>query len=308
MQKNRFLAIGECMIELSPIQGTQKVSQGFAGDTFNTAWYAARHFPSNWEVSYYTAIGEDRISKDFLDFAEASQLDMSNVVSRADRTLGLYMIHLDKGERSFTYWRDNSAARTLALSNDVLTNVMDQADVIYFSGITIAILEEPDRRNLLSALSAAHDKGKTVVFDPNLRPKLWADKDQMLQSTTVFAGCSNIVMPSFEDEQLYFGDVGTAETARRYSELGAELIAVKNGEKEIVIQHGSECYRFNPKQIANPVDTTAAGDSFNAGFLAAYLSGAQLDVAVRVGCNLAGEVIGNHGALIETPLLRSKYR
>lgn len=300
MSGNRFLALGECMVELSQNQETNGLAQSFAGDTFNTAWYAARQFRKDWAVSYFTAVGVDKISTDFLGFAHESGLNISQVVQRTDRTLGLYMIHLDNGERSFTYWRDNSAAKMLAASYDILTSVMERAEVIYFSGITVAILDGSGRRNLHNALTKARAQGKTIVFDPNLRPKLWPSNREMRQETTYFAQCSDVIMPSFEDEQIHFGDADTAVTAYRYSKLGAQLVLVKNGDKEIVLRRGSELLRFNPPKVSEPVDTTAAGDSFNAGFLTAYLLGSGLDEAVRAGCELAAQVICSHGALIET--------
>ena len=306
MPKKRFLALGECMIELSQNPGTKGMSRSFAGDTFNTAWYAVREFRDDWIINYFTAIGTDKISTDFLGFAHDAGLDLSDVIKRTDRTLGLYMIHLDQGERSFTYWRNNSAAKTLASSNELLTNVMERADVVYFSGITIAILDDGGRRNLHNALTEARAKGKTIIFDPNLRPKLWSDNEEMQQSTNKFAQCSDLIMPSFEDEQIYFGDTDIVATAFRYSKLGTQLVVVKNRDKEILLCRGSELCRFSPPKVSEPVDTTAAGDSFNAGFLSAYLAGSQLDDAVRAGCELAAQVICNHGALIETTLLKPK--
>ena len=109
----RFLAIGECMAELAPAGQHDAFRLGFAGDTFNTAWYLARIAP-DIDVSYLTAVGDDAISQEMRSFMRDSQISDSHVQVIKGKTVGLYLIHLQDGERSFSYWRDTSAARQLA--------------------------------------------------------------------------------------------------------------------------------------------------------------------------------------------------
>ena len=107
---SKILAIGECMAELAPSDAAGGYRLGFAGDTFNTAWYLARLAP-DLSVSYFTAVGQDKLSQDLLAFMHDSRIDAAQVREIADRTIGLYLISLDNGERSFSYWRGQSAAR-----------------------------------------------------------------------------------------------------------------------------------------------------------------------------------------------------
>lgn len=295
-----FLAIGECMVEFAPT-GANAYAMGFAGDTLNTAWYARRHLPKDWRVAYLTAVGTDTVSDDMIAFAQAAGLDTGAIERMADRTLGLYVIRVKNGERSFSYWRDSSAARLLAHDPDRLAAAMRDAAVIYVSGITVAIVQGEGRQNLLDALTAARRAGARVVFDSNLRPRLWSDVATMRAVVSQTAALADIVLPSFDDEAAHFGDASPEATAARYADLGAPLVVVKNGPGPVLTRDAAGTVALHPTAlVARVVDTTAAGDSFNAGFLASHLAGDPLADAVRAGSRLAARVVGKPGALVET--------
>jgi len=108
-----FLALGECMVEIAPAEGGL-CRQGFAGDTFNAAWYARRALPGAWTVDYATQVGRDAVSDAMLAFMAGEGIGTGSILRREDRTVGLYLLSLKDGERSFSYWRGQSAARMLA--------------------------------------------------------------------------------------------------------------------------------------------------------------------------------------------------
>ncbi|PVB61814.1 sugar kinase [Labrenzia sp. 011] len=293
-----FLAIGECMVEMAP-NGSGSYVMGFAGDTLNTAWYTRKYLGDDWNVGYYTAVGSDEVSSRMLDFIQGSGIDVSAIRRLEDRTIGLYLIQLTEGERSFAYWRSQSAARCLASDRSALDASLQQAGLIYFSGITLAILPARDRTTFLQALRTARTAGAQVAFDPNLRPGLWEDADTMRTSVTEAAGVCDFVMPSFEDELTHFGDADPNTSAERYLAAGAGMVVVKNGPEDVICARTGDLRAFQPKSVANIVDTTAAGDSFNAAFLAEYLSSENVEAAVAAGAGLAGKVIQHRGALVE---------
>jgi 2-dehydro-3-deoxygluconokinase len=295
----RIVAIGECMVEMAP-EADGRLIMGFAGDTFNMAWYLRQSLPADWQVDYVTAIGDDRVSDRMLGFFQSEGIGTSHVRRISGAGVGLYMITLDGAERSFTYWRSHSAARRLAEDGDALASALLGARLAYVSGITLAILPEADRDRLLAALAAARERGTLLAFDPNMRPRLWPDLALMRAAVMRAAPGMDIVLPSFDEEAAQFGDSDPAETARRYAEAGAGLVVVKNGPGEIVLRQGGQETRFQPPAAADVVDTTAAGDSFNAGFLAAFLSGEALPVALGQGAALARRVIAARGALVRT--------
>ncbi|WP_420409357.1 sugar kinase [Hoeflea sp.] len=296
--RKRFLCIGECMVEMAPSpDGDFKM--GFAGDTLNTAWYARRALGVDWDVAYFTAVGDDAISSRMMKFFDDSGVTADLIRRIPDKTVGLYLIQLDNGERSFAYWRSDSAARRLASDTGVLKASLDTADLIYFSGITVAILPPSERQALLAAIAEARANGATIAFDPNLRPRLWENAETMRAAVMDAAAVSDILLPSFEDEASIFGDLDTHATAQRYSGQGAPLVIVKNGAGEMLAMHNGDTERFVPDPVTSIVDTTAAGDSFNAAFLADYLRSGHLRSALSTGASLAARVIGQRGALVD---------
>ncbi|MFT7059715.1 MAG: 2-dehydro-3-deoxygluconokinase, partial [Pseudorhodobacter sp.] len=175
----RFVAIGEAMVEMAPSGADGNFKMGFAGDTLNTAWYMRRALPQAWQVDYLTALGTDGVSDNMVGFLKEAGIGTDHIARLSGRTVGLYLIELKDGERSFAYWRGQSAARLLAADAARLQAGLTGAGVILLTGITLAILESADRETLYAALANARAMGAQVVFDPNLRPKLWPDAETM---------------------------------------------------------------------------------------------------------------------------------
>ncbi|MTH99552.1 sugar kinase [Roseibium sp. RKSG952] len=296
-----FLAIGECMIELSPQDGNS-LTVGFAGDTFNTAWYARRlAAPDALSVSYFTALGDDEMSSRMIRFMEEAGIT-PNIAEIEGASPGLYMIFLEEGERHFQYWRSQSAARQLASHLDRLP-ALRSGDLVYFSGITMAILPETGRQSLLARLRGLSETGVRIAFDPNLRPKLWNTAADMIRWTTEAAAAAEIILPSYADEADHFGDLAPEDTAKRYLDNGSAIAVVKDGSGPVTVRTaGRFAFQYHPESLDTVVDTTAAGDSFNAGFLVEYLSGSGLHHAVGTGCRVSRQVISNRGALVPVSL------
>jgi len=293
----RFLSIGECMVELSQA-GDGLLRKGFAGDTFNTAWYARACLAADWSVDYFTALGDDAMSDEMVAFIDKSGIGTSLIRRIRGRTPGLYMINLKDGERSFSYWRDNSAARSLAADPDRVREAVESADVVYFSGITLAILPREDAATLLAEIRRAKAAGKLVVFDPNIRPRLWASYDVMHTTISEGARSSVLVMPSFDDEAAHFGDDSIDATIHRYKALGAVNIVVKNGADGVRLNFAGEETFVPAEKVKKVVDTTSAGDSFNGAFLSRYLETGDAPAAARFAAGVAARVVSEHGALV----------
>jgi 2-dehydro-3-deoxygluconokinase len=293
----RFVSVGECMIEMSGGEdGTYRL--GYAGDTLNTAWYARARLPNDWDVDYVTALGDDLYSQQMRDFFNKNGIGTDRIQTIANRRPGLYLIHQKDGDRHFTYWRGQSAAKQLADDTEALNAALAGADIAYFSGISLAILNSRSRGRLMKAIHLAREGGARIAFDPNERPALWTSPAVMASTITAGAILADIVLPTFPDEQALFGDASPEAVAERYMSAGAEEVVVKNGAEPAFVASRESQGWVAPKPGAKSVDPTGAGDSFNGAYLAARAQGASPLEAAEQAHSLAAIVIGHRGALV----------
>jgi 2-dehydro-3-deoxygluconokinase len=297
-QEKRIVSIGEVMVELSRgPDGRYGVACG--GDTFNTAVYLAR---AGKRVAYATALGDDPYSDRIFALADVEGVGTDLMQRVPGRLPGLYMIETDSsGERKFYYWRDTAPARELfeleawgAIAESIVG-----AGLVYFSGVTLSLYSNTGLGRFLAVLEMARKNGATVAFDGNFRPRAW--KGDVARTRTVFIEALkrvDIALPTFDDEALLWGDASPEASIERMRAFGIGEIVVKNGPNGAMVGNGSKRELVTVPRVITPVDTTAAGDSFNAGYLAARLKGETPASAAQAGHQLAGEVIMHRGAIM----------
>jgi 2-dehydro-3-deoxygluconokinase len=286
----RVACIGECMVELRETPDGC-LRRGFGGDTLNTAVYLAR---LGVAVDYVTALGDDPWSDEMLAQWQAEGVGTALVARLPGRLPGLYIIQTDpSGERRFLYWRDSAAARHLFDHLDV--RALEAFDVLYLSGITLSIYGEAARAILLQALAGVRARGGRVVFDTNFRPRGWPDRRLARQLYGHMFATADSVLASVEDLALLYGDAGESELSCHAA--GREIV-LKLDSPASRVMHGGAVLDIDAPPVSCVVDTTAAGDSFAAAYLAARLRGASPEVAARAGHDLAGAVVGHPGAII----------
>ena len=305
--KQRFLSVGECMVEFARSANAQAWSRNFAGDTFNTAWYFHHLTGADWTTAYFTAVGDDKVSDDMCTFMAGAGIDTDDIRRLPDKSPGLYTIDLDGAERSFCYWRENSAARKLATDREALASAFSRTGEIYFSGITIAILSDRDRGTLVDCLGKAKAAGASISFDPNIRPKLWAGAEEMKSWLQRAASVSTRAFPTFPEEADFFGEGSLSATAERYRGYGVGEVVVKNGEHPCLVVTDSVEETVPVERADTLVDTTGAGDSFNGGYLAARVAGIAPGDACRRAHRLSARVVSAFGALLQ-PQAISEYQ
>jgi len=302
------VAVGECMLELSQARAGPCLGEGwrlgFGGDTFNTALYLHR---LGVPVAYLTALGTDPCSMELMRAWADEGLDVSLVLSDATRQPGLYAIRTDvRGERSFQYWRSQSAARALFRLPGIEAALATarRAELLFLSGITLSLYETGERARLQEVARAVRAAGGAVAFDPNYRPAGWPDEDAARDALALMAAHTSIALPTFEDEQRLWGDRTPGDTADRWLQQGAREVVVKRGAAGCLVASGRTRIGVAAEAVDRVVDTTGAGDAFNAGYLAARRRGESADTAARAGHRLAAQVIQHAGALLPRGIVR----
>lgn len=286
----RIASLGECMVELSPRPGGL-YALGYGGDTLNTGVYLAR---LGVATDYVTAMGDDSLSERVIAAWAAEGVGVDLVRRLPGRMPGLYLIETDeKGERRFHYWRDRAPARELF---ELGLPPIDH-DLIYLSGISLGIWGERGRAAALDLARTVRQRGGRVAFDNNYRPRVWPDAQTAREAMMRLLAQVDVALLSLEDEQmLHGGDAPAAiERARR---AGVAEIVIKDAQADAWVATGDTVERVPSVANVKPVDTTGAGDSFNAGYLAARARGTSPTTAAREAHRLAAVVIQHPGAII----------
>ena len=299
----KIAVIGECMIELS--QKGAEVSRGFGGDTLNTSVYIARQVaPEALTVNYVTALGTDSFSQQMLEAWQSEHIDTSLIQRMENRLPGLYYIETDDtGERTFYYWRNEAAAKFWLESEDAaaICEALSTFDYLYLSGISLAILSPTSREKLLSLLRECRANGGKVIFDNNYRPRLWASREETQQVYQQMLQCTDIAFLTLDDEDALWGAKPVEDVIARTQAAGVSEVVIKRGaESCLVAITGETVVEVPAVKLAKEkvIDTTAAGDSFSAGYLAVRLTGGTPEAAAQRGHLTASTVIQYRGAII----------
>lgn len=302
MTKSKQIGIiGEAMLELSH-QTPTDLSLSFAGDTLNFAIYLSRLLQKHaFDIHYVTALGQDPYSDQMLLNWQTEGLK-TDLIQRIENKLpGLYLIRTDsRGERSFFFYRSNSAARDLFKGDNRvdLSERLIGMDYLYFSGISLAILDEPSRQFLADILQKAKQAGAKIIFDTNYRASLWINLTYARKTLQTFLKYIDIALPTFQDVQLVFGDATPEACVQRLLENDLSEVVVKCGAEPALVATLNQQQKVASCLVDKIVDTTAAGDSFNSAYFAARLLGFDPFKSCLYGHELAAKVITQAGALI----------
>lgn len=303
MTQKKIAVIGECMIELSQKAGD--LTRGFGGDTLNTAVYIARQVDAQrLSVDYVTALGTDSFSSEMIAAWQQEQVGTALIQRMSDKLPGLYAIETDaQGERTFYYWRNDAAARYWLESerSDEICRQLAHFDYLYLSGISLAILSPQSREKLMALLTTCRQNGGKIIFDNNYRPRLWPSAEVTQSAYQLMLACTDIAFLTLDDETLLWGEASVEEVIARTCAAGVSEIVIKRGAESCLVSLPEQPLLDVPAvklPASSVVDTTAAGDSFSAGYLAVRLSGGSAEQAAKRGHLTASTVIQHRGAII----------
>ncbi|XQW83451.1 sugar kinase [Thalassotalea piscium] len=304
-----LLAIGECMMELIP-EGDELFRKSYAGDTYNTSVYAKRFLPA-LNVSFFSAVGCDDVSEGMLAKWQQEGINTTHCLKTADYTVGIYSIATDaKGERSFSYWRKNSAATHMMNIKpiDELVRLCSGFDYVFFSGISLGILSENDKDLFLLFIAKLKKAGGVIAFDPNYRPAMWNDKAHAIHWLTAAYRLSDIVLPGMEDHEQLFGHKTYQQIADFCDDMGITEVVIKCGDEGTFgFNHNVQVAHQVFKPAAVQIDSTAAGDSFAGTYLAARLNNHSIKESITHASYIAGKVVQYKGAIVSKKIYQTEF-
>jgi 2-dehydro-3-deoxygluconokinase len=289
---SRIVCAGEAMVELRREGDGWEVHYG--GDTLNAAMHFVR---MGHKTAYLTALGLDPFTNQMCAAWAHEGLDLSLIQTHPSRVTGLYAIETDmRGERHFSYWRSESAARAMFECDGIedAEEQAERADLLFFSLISLAILPPKGRARLLDLAQRTRANGGKFAFDTNYRPRLWEDRETARLWHDRAAAIADFGLPTLEDERALGVHEAPEAIATYWRELGCQEVVVKMGEEGCLLPNGRA---LQPPVKLYPIDTSGAGDAFDAGYLGARLRGAGPEDAGHAGNGLAGWTVMHPGAI-----------
>jgi len=276
--------------------------KSFAGDVFNTGIYIKRCVKDQAKVNFLTTIGKDENSNEMLAMMERESLETNLVYQSTSAQMGLYLINVDdEGERSFSYWRETSAAKQVVrfLSDDLDNPALNNVDSFFFSGISIAILSERDRQKLWRFIFELKATGTKIIFDPNYRPTLWSTLNETRAAYAAAFELADIALPGVDDHMVLYNAKNAEDVAGFLEQFAINEIIIKNGSQGMLLSVDGIRTYVDVDPVKNVVDTTSAGDAFNGAYLSARLLGKTAEQAANFAAKASACVIQHKGAIVD---------
>ena len=295
--KINVCSIGEAMIEISNIKNSF-YNQSFAGDTLNFCNYLDK---KKLNAFFLSAIGKSEINQSLLDFVKSKNISTKYIKQINQFEIGLYLIkNKDNGEKQFFYWRDESAAKQYFNNIDFLNlyKELKNFDYIYFSGITLSIIHISKLNNFIKLLKLLKRKKVKIVFDFNIRPSRWNKKNLniFLDSVLKFV---DICFLSGEDMNNWKNknNIKSHEQIVRKYKIKHSIFR-KNAKFTYVFLNKTR-YVFRNKLLKKVVDTSGAGDGFNAAYLSNFIVNNDPVLALKAGSSLGSKIVMKKGAIVD---------
>ena len=295
--KIKICAIGECMMELSNAKNAL-YSQSIAGDTLNFSSYLDKNI---FDISYFTAVGTSEISKRVIRFLQKQKIKTNLVSQISSHEIGLYLIENTKaGEKIFYYWRDHSAAKFFFNNENIkkYKNQLEKYQYVYFSGITLSLFENNNFYNFISLLEFLKKKQVKIIFDFNIRINRWTKKNlnNFLYSILNFV---DICFVSGEDLKFWKNDSSLRNFEKLINKYKIDHgIFRKNAKLTYSIQNKKK-YTIKNKFIRKVVDTSGAGDGFNAAYVSNFIIHNDPALALKEASLLGSKIIMQKGAIVD---------
>ncbi len=285
---------GEAMLLLvadrpGPIEGAQFFHKRTAGAETNVAIGLAR---TGLRVGWASRLGADSMGRSLLATMQGEGIDCSHVICDAGQRTGFQFKGrvTDGSDPPVEYHRKGSAASLMGPA-DVDEAWLRSARHLHATGVFAAISTTCLAASL-QALEVMREAGRTISFDPNLRPTLWASPEHMRNSINELASRAHWVLPGLEEGRALTGESTPERIAQFYRQRGASLVVVKLGAEGAYYDSADAGRgRVAAFPVAEVIDTVGAGDGFAAGIVSALLEGRTVPEAVRRGAWIGARAV-----------------
>lgn len=277
------VTLGEAMAlfvagETGPLEQVRHFEKRTAGAETNVAVGIAR---LGLGMGWISRLGDDSMGRFLIGEFTREGIDCSHVAVVADAKTGfMFKGRVDDGsDPPIEYHRKGSAASQMAAA-DLDLPWLAQARHLHVTGIFPALT--PDTLAATrAAMAQMRARGRTISFDPNLRPALWPCKDTMRTTLNGLAAHADWVLPGLEEGRRLTGQSTAESVAAFYRGLGARLVVVKLGVDGAYFDGEAGCGHVPAFPVARVVDTVGAGDGFAVGVISGLLDGRTVPDAVR---------------------------
>lgn len=293
----KICSIGECMIELTNIDN-KNYSLSVAGDTLNFCFYLNKEL---FNVFYFTSIGNSEMSKEALFFFKKNNINTQLVHKDLNNEIGLYIIKNKKsGEKKFYYWRDNSAAKYYLNNLNVkkISKKIQNFDFLYLSGITLSLIEIKNLNNIIDFINFCKSKNCKIIFDLNIRIKRW-NKKKLLSFLNIILLKVDIFFASGEDVKFWKGNdkISTFLDITRKNKIPHGIYR-KNAKCNYAFLKKDK-YIIQNKILNKVVDSSGAGDGYNATYLSNFIQTNDPKKALIAASKIGAKIIMKKGAIVD---------
>ncbi|MEK3799915.1 sugar kinase [Peribacillus sp. FSL H8-0477] len=265
--------------EVKPLHLVKSFSRALAGAESNVACGLAR---LDLHVGYMTKLGNDSFGKFIMEELYKEKVDTMGIRFTSEKATGMLIkSKVVEGDPEVEYFRKNSAASTLNV-DDLSEEYFGQAKHLHVTGIPSA-LSSGCHEFSLAAMRYMKQEGKTISFDPNLRLKLWKDKQTMIKEINQLACLADLFLPGMSEAEILTGLSTPEEVADFYISKGVKTVIIKLGAKGAYFKKDSEEGYINGFAVEEVVDTVGAGDGFAVGVISGLLDGKTIQEAVIRG-------------------------
>jgi len=251
-----------------------------------------------------TAVGEDPFGEFLIREFERNGVDTSHVkIKRGMRTTITFVANEpETGERTFIFYRKPWVAGTADSSltvEDIDPDYISDAKIVHVSGFSLS--QNPSRKAVFTAIDYARSSDVKVSFDPTLRLDVWSSPRTIKRIYGRALRMADIATFSREEAEFIFGTSDPERAAKRAFKYGIEIVGIKMGIEGALLQKRTGEKEKIPAFKVHAIDTTGAGDGWNAGLLVGLVKGWDLHTCLLVANAVGALVVTKRGAITALP-------